>query len=310
MNSSLRKLSLAEPSSDTVAHPIRPFAASGKIGNPRLAKRIFESGLPAHLKHTAGVMALFWAREDGSGIYPSREYLAHLTGKNPRQLTRDFSALIRFGVLVKVTPRSGGRGRTTVYRLDGDALPARPHWTPKPRHGCPPLSDRNIGTDAQVSPAKGGHQKQKTWTSEARNVDMDVHRSVLRDQQEEVQVRTTAASPPRTWTEEKAREPNGDNQAVIDKLAFLTLKEHVFATGVKVEPNYSDFVDLVKCRCAENHIDIGNHPDVAHNAVHQACDRALHWLAWARAAGRLPRHAPSEVIPVAAGEAPVAVAAR
>src|SRR5262245_5012598 len=126
----------------------------------RLAVRVFESALPSHLKLTAGALALKFAADDGTGIYPSREYVAWLTGKDVRQVTRHLTTLVKLGVFVAVTPRSGGKGLTTHYRLDVEALPPRPRWMAKSRRSRPPADCANLDTDVQLS---------------AGNVDTDVH---------------------------------------------------------------------------------------------------------------------------------------
>ncbi len=85
---------------------------------------ILESNLLAALKPTAVALALF-ADERGGRVFPSVSRLAWLRGMSERGIQKHLSALRDLGVLVPVTRGTGGRGRTTRYRIDVSALPAR-----------------------------------------------------------------------------------------------------------------------------------------------------------------------------------------
>ena len=91
---------------------------------------ILESDLPAALKPTAVALALF-ADERGERVFPSVGRLAWLRGLSERAIQKHVSALRELGVLVPVTRGTGGRGRTTCYRVDVSALPARDAYKPR-----------------------------------------------------------------------------------------------------------------------------------------------------------------------------------
>lgn len=168
---------------------------------------VWDSGLKASLKPTALALARF-ADDDGGNIFPSLDRIAWLNGKTNRQVRRDIVELLSMRVLTATTSRAGGRHRTTRYRLDAAALPARPPfsagvWAEKPGHecppfdekpghprppleeepghGCPPLPDGGV---ADVT--KPGHPRHETRTSTTENPDMGVRRSVS-DLSEKVQ---------------------------------------------------------------------------------------------------------------------------
>ena len=114
---------------------------------------VLQSDLPAHLKPTASTLALF-ANDAGDNIYPSVARLAWLVGKTPRRITADLSALCKVGVLVALTPRSGG-GRSTQYHLDVDALPKRPAFEKSPRR-------QRQGSNPEIPPTSASSLERKT----------------------------------------------------------------------------------------------------------------------------------------------------
>jgi hypothetical protein len=83
----------------------------------KLAMSVFNSRLPAPLKRLAALLAL-WGSDDGDRIFPSVGTLARQLGCDPRTVKRQRAALITLGVLQPVTPRTGGRAKTTRYQLD------------------------------------------------------------------------------------------------------------------------------------------------------------------------------------------------
>ena len=62
------------------------------------------------------------ADADGQNIRPGIARLAAMTGKDPRTVQRDVSALIKKNLLVPLTPRRGHGGRPTHYELNVDVL--------------------------------------------------------------------------------------------------------------------------------------------------------------------------------------------
>ena len=105
----------------------------------KVAKRVLDSDLPPHLKFPAVVLALY-GDEDGASIFPSVERVAYDLSLNPRTVRRALSELRRLGLLVPHAEPRGGRRvgggpRTTVYRLDQDALPVRAPTTRTPASG-------------------------------------------------------------------------------------------------------------------------------------------------------------------------------
>src|SRR5262245_55822712 len=93
----------------------------------KLAASVLESDLPAQLKFTAVTLALY-ANADVNRIIPSVGRVAWETGEDRSTIQRHLRALIRCGVVVPLTPRTGGRERTTRYHLDISACPIRPSW--------------------------------------------------------------------------------------------------------------------------------------------------------------------------------------
>src|SRR5688572_7160064 len=114
----------------------------------KLAMAVFESALPPRLKPTAALLALF-ADDTGHRIYPSVGRLAWLIGKSERAISSDLSELVSRGVLVALTPRTGGRRRTTEYKLQ--TLPKREDWTPQSRSAVHPERTRNPEAGIRVS---------------------------------------------------------------------------------------------------------------------------------------------------------------
>ena len=78
----------------------------------RLAMAVLESDLPRSLKPTAVTLALF-ANDDGERCFPSVSRIAWLLSKTPKNVSSDLTELCEVGVLIPLTPRSGGRGRAT-----------------------------------------------------------------------------------------------------------------------------------------------------------------------------------------------------
>ncbi len=110
----------------------------------KLAMKVLASGLPAALKPTCVVMALF-ADQDGCNIYPSVGRVAYLLGVERRTAERNLQRLRALKILVPLSVDEGGRipggrGRSVVYAISSIALPPREPYEPlKPRsarRGC------------------------------------------------------------------------------------------------------------------------------------------------------------------------------
>ena len=87
----------------------------------RLVSAVFDSALPAWLKHYAAAAASF-ASDDGRRIFPSMAHLARLAGRSERATQTAVHELVRLGVLTVVVPP--GRYRPTHYRFHAAALPS------------------------------------------------------------------------------------------------------------------------------------------------------------------------------------------
>lgn len=66
-----------------------------------------------------------FARDDGSKVYPCVKTIMHKVGRKRRPVQRILDNLRRRGVLV-VVKQGRGRGQTTIYRINLDALPRKP----------------------------------------------------------------------------------------------------------------------------------------------------------------------------------------
>lgn len=240
----------------------------------RLSKRVLESALPSYLKYTLHVMVFYWGNEVADNLFASREHIGWLIGKTPRQITSDLTALVKLGVLVEVTSRTGGRRRTTRYRLNVDALPLRPPRHQKHGSGLPRSIAGNVEADFQVSAenvevydGKHGSPGQETWKFATGNVEVDFHRTV-REPEREPEVNSTSAETPRFA--DKAAEPNGTNFFPIRRLAIELLQQGI--------PRGPEHVEAVKQACADRGIDYGRHDAVPFDVVHRACDSAEAWV--------------------------------
>jgi hypothetical protein len=139
-----------------------------------LARRVLYSDLPAHLKPVAVVMAMFCRNTEGTAIYPGVEHVAYMLSRHPRHVQRLLRQLEERAVLVPEpeTRRGGrlpnGRGRSTVYQLNVDALPARPAYQPGKGD-----VDVTVKGDADVT-VEGVTPASRTVTSTSFNGDVHV----------------------------------------------------------------------------------------------------------------------------------------
>ena len=145
-----------------------------------IARLILASGLPYPIKCLAVALGLYGNR-NGRNIYPSVGRLAHELGITQRSVQRQLGELITIGVLLPVTPRTGGRGRTTVYELDLEALPDREPY--QPRHRRQGLETAKGDTrvtvtgKGDIAGGKPRHLRHERVTAEAQNRDIGVTRS-------------------------------------------------------------------------------------------------------------------------------------
>ena len=253
----------------------RLVADEGCVISARLAMRIFESDLPPHLKQTAAVLALF-ASEDGRKIFPAVPRIAYLVGKSARQVRADVSELCDRGVLVPVTPRTGGFGRTTHYVLIEDALPLREPWTPTRKGGSPlpPLpAPQLVAEPGSAAPERRQSDDERRKPTAAK-AEVGFRRSVSDppDDSSRDQNSGFAAIFPGPTTrgaerlDDKGREPADDgNFRVIVKLTHTCMD----ATGI-TDPESSDLVEDVKRACAGLRIKYDTEPSLVRRAIELA----------------------------------------
>jgi len=114
---------------------------------------------------------------DGRGIRPSVNRVAWMCGKTDRRIRADIAELIDRRVLRVVRKSVGGRGKTTEYAFDVDALPVR-------------ASYENPDAHVRVNGQKPGRGDAETMTSETENPDVHVRGSkILIDQIEDQELR-------------------------------------------------------------------------------------------------------------------------
>lgn len=89
--------------------------------------KVWACGLPERVKSVALCLADF-ANDDGHHIYPSMDYIAWKVGCSQRAARSSVSDLRKLCVLVVVQNGTGGRGRSTHYRMHADKLPERMPW--------------------------------------------------------------------------------------------------------------------------------------------------------------------------------------
>jgi hypothetical protein len=259
----------------------------------KIAMLVLESGLAHRLKLTAVAMALH-ADEDGGRIFPSIGRVARLVGKTSRRIRDDVTALCGLGVLEPIGDggRRGGKGRSTVYRLNLESL--------KGGHQRPPYNGSNADAGVHViapnadavvrvfisKGGRSGHERRtlaaQTRTLAAPNADASVLRSSI-DQSIDLPEKRTAAAP---RFSEQAKAPNGNNFKPIVAVVWELLRDGI---------TFDDLVEATKQRCAELAIDYGRHDAVPFDVVHRAVASVLstHRLAQQQPSDppRRPRHA-------------------
>jgi hypothetical protein len=239
--------------------------------NARLLMAVYESALPPGLKVTCGALALF-ADAHGGSIYPSLARVGWLIGKSERQVRSDIAALVDCGVLIELTPRQGGRGRTTLFRLDATALPKREPFYSKggTRHPGNGLSKaeahfRLSNENPEVGDGKPGNADRETRNSDDVKAEADC-RGSLRDQELISDGVRTAPTTARFDALAKAPAEDG-NVSIVRKIAFGVWEGD---RSLQRADRFGEFVELVKQACADGNVDYGG-GTVDPFVVHKAC---------------------------------------
>jgi len=98
---------------------------------------VWRSALSGKLKPLVACLADF-ANDDGTGIFPSVEYMMWLVDLGESTVRAQLSELRKMGVLEAKKNLQGGRGKRTEYQLVFSKLPFRPSWN-ELRRGKKPL---------------------------------------------------------------------------------------------------------------------------------------------------------------------------
>ena len=137
----------------------------------KVSQMVWHSRLPPHEKLTALAMADH-ADADGRNIRPGIARLAAMTGKDPRTVQRDVSALIKKNLLVPLTPRRGHGGRPTHYELNLDVLALL---------GRTSQDDPESHDEQEAVSTDDRRERLATTTLASPDGDADVTRSVMND---------------------------------------------------------------------------------------------------------------------------------
>jgi hypothetical protein len=193
-----------------------------------LAMRVTESTLPSHLKWTLVVLALY-ATDSGDRVFPSVARVAWQLGVSDRQARANIAALCALGVLVPVTPRKGGAGKTTEYRIDVNVLPAGEFQKPGSR--LPRSITKNPEVHFPVQNPKPGSAAPETRKCSAENPEVQctkpgsalppISQRSVRDQSGSTR---TAAQAPR-FVQLAAAAPSGGTFSVVRALAWQILNK-------------------------------------------------------------------------------------
>jgi hypothetical protein len=89
---------------------------------------VWRSALPGRLKPLVACLADF-ANDDGTGIFPSVEYMMWLVDLGESTVRGQLSELRKTGVLLAKKNLKGGRHLRTEYQIVFEKLPKRPSWT-------------------------------------------------------------------------------------------------------------------------------------------------------------------------------------
>ncbi|MCC6943761.1 MAG: hypothetical protein IT335_04230 [Thermomicrobiales bacterium] len=186
----------------------------------RVAGLVWQSSLSRLDKYLMLALADH-AHDDGSHVFPSVPMVAWKTMYEERQVRRRLREFEELGYLVRETEGMGGRGRSTLYRIDLDALPMREPWrSVNPDIAVSPFSgpDMSINPDilsikGDISDTKGGHFEQKPGHFEHKGghsyVHLNIETSKKRNKQENPETRMTAGWLPDSGEEEWALETLG-----------------------------------------------------------------------------------------------------
>lgn len=243
-----------------------------------LARRVYESGLPPHLKQTLAPLALVYAQDDGTRIFPGVKLIAWWADKTERSVRNDLTALCRLGVLIPLSrspagsatsrlrhewiDRRGGAHRTTHYRLDVSALPSRPPF----QYGNPLPQPPAEKPEAQ----RVGVHEPGTPSLERRNPDADVSEADFRrSDRDQLENRKDADS-----RAQSSRAHDAGMYHLIAQLAAELLKHGEWEFDGRPCPItcQSELVHALNDECSRRGIDHATDPGVVHRAA------ALQWF--------------------------------
>jgi len=222
----------------------------------KLAMRVLESGLSPTLKPLLTTMALF-GNDAGERIYPSVDRLAHLLGVTSRSVSRQLAELREIKALVPVPESSmtggrlpGGRGRSVLYRLDIEALPARATY--KPRHPRQGFEEANPDASVRVKPPVNFPESPKTLSPAANtltpvtntltpvteNPDASVTRSLRRNLRENVRENVREEKPTALRADSLSPEKTQEIKPPEDKNHFDAFMETLRSVSPKVAASW------------------------------------------------------------------------
>ena len=90
----------------------------------KLMTQVWESELPQNLKYTLLAYADF-ANDEGSGIWPSQDYMAWKTGYSVRSIAGNTKTLTEMGIMTQTGRTEYGNN---IYRINPQKLPSRASW--------------------------------------------------------------------------------------------------------------------------------------------------------------------------------------
>lgn len=139
-----------------------------------LAGKVWHSNLDRQLKPIAACLADL-GNQDGSGIHPSREFVAWLTGDSLRTVTRVFAKLKAIGVLE--TDDDGkpttGRGNWPCYRINIDRLPERDRWRGRYAGQIGQANKFTKKVKLAKRDRKASQTRQESWPKQESSLPMD-----------------------------------------------------------------------------------------------------------------------------------------
>lgn len=191
-----------------------------------LMTSVWASALTSDLKFMALCLADF-GDDEGNNIFPSVDYIAWKTGYSPRSVQRILKRLTDIHILEVVKNGTGGRGKTTEYRMNDGGLPGRKHF-----HGRTPNKVRNRNPDKM-----SGFKKA---------LNPDIH-----DTETPTSTTSNASDPSCT---DPLVEPSGNVRSLRDQVpepGKVFLKAHHPPKRVKVDPKHTKHVFCGESQCVD-----------------------------------------------------------